>query len=107
MPNAYTWQFDSFDVYPTYNALTNVVQSIHWRITANDGAGHFAQAYGEEHIDPPDPGSFIPYADLTLGIVQGWLETILGDTVNDIKRWLDERIANQSNPETVSLAPPW
>lgn len=29
--STYTWQFDSFDVFLTYDTVTPVVESMHWR----------------------------------------------------------------------------
>lgn len=37
MPIAYTWQFESLDVFPTYQTVTDAVESMHWRLTADDG----------------------------------------------------------------------
>ena len=106
--NAYTWQFPALEAYPTYEGLTDAVFSMHWRLTANDGAGHTAEIYGEQRTGPIDPADFIPFADLTKAEVQGWLETELGaDVVANMKTGLDAAIANQINPPTVTLAPPW
>lgn len=101
------WQFDSLDVFPTYGSLTNVVQSIHWRVTADDGSGHTAQAYGEEVAGPPDPGNFIPFSELTASVVQGWAETAMGSELAKLMAYLDSTILAQVNPSTVSLPPPW
>lgn len=107
MSNTYSWQFESFDVYPTYGAFTEVVQSIHWILIADDGSGHTAKAYGEDLAGPPDPDSFTPYRDLTATIVQGWVEAILGSELDSVKAYLDSRIAEQVSPTTESLPPPW
>lgn len=105
---AYTWQFEKFDVFPSYAGLTNVVESIHWRMTADDGVGHTVQAYGEQKAGPPDPDHFTPFASLTVEIVQGWLETQMGsDELNTLKADLDVRIAAQISPPVVAMDPPW
>lgn len=101
------WQFESLDVYPTYGALTNVVQSIHWRITADDGDGHTAQAYGEEVAGPPDPDNFIPFSELTSSVVQGWAEEAMGSELSTLMAYLDSAVQLQANPVTVSVSPPW
>jgi hypothetical protein len=107
MTIAYTWQFDSLDVYPTYETVTNAVESMHWRLTADDGIGHQAQAYGEQKTGAIDVNNFIPYEELTLADVQGWCETQMGDQVDVVKVALVGQINEQIAPTIVSLAPPW
>ena len=107
MSIAYTWQFDSLDVYPTYETVTAAVESMHWRLTANDGLGHQAHAYGEEKTGPINPNNFIPYANLTLADVQGWCETQMGPELDVVKATLVGQINGQLDPTIVSLAPPW
>lgn len=107
MTIAYIWQFDSLDVFPTYQTVTDAVESMHWRLTANDGLGHQAQAYGEQKTGPIDVNNFIPYNSLTLANVQGWCETQMGPEVDVVKAQLVGQINEQINPTTVSLPPPW
>lgn len=107
MTIAYTWQFDSLDVFPTYQTVTDAVESMHWRLMANDGLGNFSEAYGEEKTGPIDPANFIPYADLTLADVQGWCETQMGPQLDVVKATLAGQINQEINPATVSLLPPW
>lgn len=107
MPTAYTWQFVALDVFPSYQGLTNVVESIHWRLTGDDGAGHLAGAYGEEPAGPPDPDNFTPYAELTASQVQGWVETQMGSRLDEVKADIDRQIAQQISPTVVAMLPPW
>lgn len=103
----YTWQFDSIDVYLTYQTVTNAVESMHWRLTADDGLGHQATAYGETKAGPVDVNNFIPFADLTLATVQGWCEAQMGSELDEIKALLVGQINEQVAPTMVSLPPPW
>lgn len=107
MAITYTWQFDALDVFPTYQTVTDAVESMHWRLTADDGFGHQAQAYGEQKTGPIDPDNFIPYNDLTLPVVQGWCETQMGGDLDVIKASLVGQINEQIAPTIVPLAPPW
>jgi hypothetical protein len=107
MTIAYTWQFESLDVYPTYQTVTDAVESIHWMRTATDGLGHFAYAYGEAKAGPVDVNNFTPFEDLTLAIVSGWTETILGTELATIDANLDAQIADLASPTLVSHPPPW
>lgn len=103
----YVWQFDSLDVFPTYQALTDVVESMHWRLTANDGQGHQATALGEVKAGPVDPGNFTPFSELTLPVVQGWCEAQLGPELDVVKAQLVGQLQEQTNPSVVSHLPPW
>lgn len=103
----YAWQFDSLDVFPTYSTVTDAVESMHWRLTADDGLGHQAQAYGEQKTGPIGVNNFIPYDDLTLADVQGWCETQMGPELDVVKAALVGQIDEQINPATVSLPVPW
>ena len=107
MPTAYTWQFPRLDVFPTYTGLTDVVESIHWRLTADDGLGHQATAYGETKAGPVDVNNFIPFANLTLATVQNWCEAQMGSELDEIKALLVGQINEQVAPTMASLPPPW
>ena len=105
--NAYTWQFVALDVYPTYAGLTNVVESVHWRLSADDGSGHKAEAYGEQPLGPPDPNNFTPFASLTFAQVLGWVQAQMGAEAAGLQASLDQRIAQQVSPTVVAMSPPW
>ena len=106
--NTYTWQFPALDVYPSHAGLADAVFNMHWRLAADDGGGHTAEAYGTQAAGPIDPSEFIPYADLTLAEVTGWVEAAMGVIdLNSLKDSLDRQIADQVTPPTASLAPPW
>lgn len=107
MPNAYTWQFESLDVIPTYQSVQNAVESMHWRLTADDGLGHTATAYGETKAGAVDVNNFVPFAELTLATVQSWCEVQMGGEVDAIKAALVGQINEQVSPTIQSLPPPW
>lgn len=89
----YTWEVEQLIVKPVEDALPNVVKRVICNYVADDGAGKtYAQLMNVE-LDPPDPMDFIPFADLTLLDVQGWLEAKV-DTAT-WQDYLDARIAEQ------------
>lgn len=103
----YTWQFKHLDVYLTYQTVTNAVFAAHWQMTADDGVGHTAKAYGEVKAGPVDVNNFIPFSSLTLSVVQGWCETQMGGEVDAVKAQLVGQINEQVSPTIKTLAPPW
>lgn len=107
MPTAYTWQFVALDVFPTYETVTDAVESMHWRITADDGAGYEATAYGETKTGPVDVDNFIPFGELTQAVVQGWCEVRMGGELDQIKAGLVGVINDQISPVTQTMIPPW
>lgn len=107
MAIAYTWQFESLDVFPTYETVVDALESMHWRLTADDGLGHQAQAYGETKAGPVDVDNFVPFASLTLATVQGWCEAQMGTELFEVKASLVGQIAEQVSPTIQSLPPPW
>lgn len=105
--NTYAWQFQRLDVYPTYQTVTNAVFQVHWRLTADNGAGCTTEVYGAQRCGPIDVNEFVPYADLTPAEVQAWVETEMGEELDQIKAQLDARILELVSPTRLSLPPPW
>ena len=106
--NTYTWKIDRLDAYPTYEGVANAVYNMHWRLTADDGAGHTASCYGTQAAGPINPADFVAYENLTEAEVLGWLEAAMGEElIAETKASLDRQIQEQVAPTTESLAVPW
>lgn len=107
MATVYTWSFPQLDVVPSEDGLTDVVQTIHWRLTAVDGQ-YSAGAYGTVTVGPPNPQSFILYQQLTEAEVQQWTVDTLGQEQVDLMMAnIQTQIDNQINPPIVPMNPPW
>lgn len=108
MSITYTWEFPAFDCYPTEASLTDVVFNIHWRCTADDGNGHKASIYNTQSVTqgPSDP--FTPFEQITPEQAQAWVEAGMGsDAVVALKTTLDQMIADQISPKTITKPAPW
>lgn len=104
----YTWQFPTLYVYPTYQTVANAVFSVEWQLVGDDGNGHVATACGHQALGAIDTGNFIPFANLTKSVVQGWVEAQMGTTVvNDHRSKLDGQIAGLVAPAIRVALPPW
>ena len=110
MANTYTWTATNLIGYPQYEGQTDVITTVFYTVTADDGAGHTAsiQSIQQTPLDPLVP--FIPYPDLTNDIVIGWVQDDLGENgVASIYANLDARIEAQINPppSPQSFPLPW
>ena len=106
----YTWDVNTCDVYPTKSGKSNVVHTVHWRITATDdtnndadGNPQTADIYGSQQLNTSDLSSFTNWSSLDTAKVQGWVETALGaDAITIMKTSLDEEIAEKVTPTSVT-----
>lgn len=81
------------------------VFTAHYTVDANDGT-YSAGAYGSIGLQRPD--SLIPFSDLTLDMVVGWVKEALGgdEKVAEIEAALQSRIDEQHQP-TKAAGLPW
>ena len=82
-----------------------IVFTVHYTVDANDGT-YSAGAYGSVGLEQPE-GNVIPYADLTLEIVIGWVQEKLGgdEKVDEIQAALQAQIDQQRTPTTAAGVP--
>lgn len=110
MATNYFWTINPLECYPTSSGEIDVVFTAHWQLHADEevnGIIYSALSIGTQSV-PLHSGSFIPFEELTLPIVQGWVEEGMGpDQVQAIKDNLAQQIANQINPPVVTLQSPW
>jgi hypothetical protein len=87
--------------------LTDVVIIVDWRRTAVDG-NYASSVYGQVSLGPPNPSNYTAFDDLTKAQVQGWVVASLTQPVVDqYDASLAQNIADQKNPPTIPLPPPW
>lgn len=107
MAITYDWIFNPLTVQPVEGSLTDVVIIVDWRRTAVDG-NYASSVYGQVSLGPPNPSNYTAFADLTKAQVQGWVVASLTQTVVDqYDASLAQNIADQKNPPTIPLPPPW
>lgn len=109
MANTYTWTISSIEVINELNGYEKVVYNVHWRIHATDESGTYhAERYGETSVAPYTPGEpFIPFNELTLEILSGWVIQTDPDRYNEVISALDADIQAQISPTVTRLSPPW
>ena len=101
MAISYSWSFSALDVElgPDADDHTDVVYTIHWRYSATDGEGHGASSIGTSSVKWEEGDPWIPYEDLTVSDVQGWVEEDLGEErIEAMQGSFDAQIAEEVTP---------
>jgi len=110
MAVSYNWTINPLECYPTSSEGPDYVFIAHWQLHASEeysGSLYTATSIGTQGI-PMHTGSFIPFEDLTLPVVQEWVENAMGTgSVDNLKTGLAQQIANKINPPVVTLQSPW
>lgn len=106
MAITYIWSVNSMDSYTQEDGLTDVVVTVHYSCTANDGTNS-ASVIGATGILLDSTGSFTPYSDLTEDQVIGWVQSALTpDGVQATQQAAGDALAYQYN-QPVTLPNPW
>ena len=103
----YFWTINPLECYPTSDIGPDYVFTAHWQLHAQTGS-YSAQVIGTQTFEGTPEGTFIPFEQLTLEMVQGWVEGAMGEEkVNQLKQSLAQNIENQINPPVITLTSPW
>ena len=105
----YTWDVNTCDVYPTKSGKSNVVYTVHWKLTGTDDTnkdsdGNFLNytMNGSIVLDISDLSNFTNWSDLTASKVQGWVEaTMPADDLEARKDVIATKISKQKTPTSV------
>lgn len=104
----YDWCIEQLLAAPEKDGLTDVVQTIHWRLNAEAEDGLTATCYGSVGLQSPDPDEFVAYEGLSKETVVGWLHSTMGeDEVIQIEANLMGEINKKRNPPVVAKPVPW
>lgn len=103
----YTWKIEALDCIPSADGQSNVVSTIHWRVSAIDGA-NMAEVYGAQSLVFDAKNAFINYADLTQDTVIKWAQEAMGvEAVTKLQEALDKRFETLVNPPVITPPLPW
>ena len=105
----FEWDVSDCEVYPSKSGKSNVVHKVHYELkgvddtnTDSDGKNYFAVSRGRVYLNTSDLSNFIPWAELTPAIVQGWVEDNMGsENVSQIKNDIESNINEKINPSSV------
>lgn len=106
-----TWSVNRLDCYPTEDGEVDVVCNVHWTLTGEQFVGGepvTASVYGSQAITLDAEAPFIPYKDLTLDVVVGWVKDAMGaEQVATLEANVSTQIANLINPPIITPPLPW
>jgi hypothetical protein len=105
MANTYSWVINSMEVIPSLDGLTNVVNTVNWSYNGVSPTNIHGRVSSSSIMSLPTSEDFIPYSELTQGMIISWLESKLN--VSDLQSRLDTQINLIENPPTVELPLPW
>ena len=111
MANTYTWDFPALDTALSEDGLSDVIKTIHWRITAvsdsetdADGNAISASSYGTAFPEL-DPDNFVAFDSVTKDWCKEKVLASMGQTEAKLQANLDTQIDNLANPPMVSKVP--
>ena len=111
MANTYTWDFPTLDTAPSEDGLSDVIKTIHWRITAvsdseQDAESNYLSASSYGTASPElDPDNFVAFNSVTRDWCKEKVLASLGQTEADLQANLDTQIDNLANPPIVQKVP--
>ena len=93
----FNWTVSAMDYTVSQDGHTNVVNTVHWRVSKEDG-DNSGSSYGTVGLEPPGE-SFVEWDDITETTAVGWAKAALGDEqVSSIESAIDAQIAELVTP---------
>ncbi len=93
----FNWTVSAMDYTVSQDGHTNVVNTVHWRCSKEDG-DHSGSSYGTVGLEAPS-GSFVEWADITEETAVGWAKAVMGDDeVAAVEAAIDAQIAELATP---------
>lgn len=108
MANTYTWSFEQLDTAPTEGSLSDVVKSIHWRITGVSDVktpNNSTSIYGQANIGDADADSFTAFNSLTKNWCKAQVLASIDRTEAELKSDIDTQLTELDTPTSVGKLP--
>jgi len=105
MSTVINWNVSQLDCLPQSAEGADYVVTAHWQCNGSDGT-YSGSVYSTCSFPVVQGESFVPYADLTLDTVLGWIWANGVDKAAT-EAAVEQQIQNQINPPIVSPPLPW
>jgi len=93
----FNWTVSAMDYTVSQDGHTNVVNTVHWRVSKTDG-DNSGSSYGTVGLEAPS-GTFVEWDDITETTAVGWAKAALGDEqVAATEAAIDAQIAEKATP---------
>lgn len=73
----YNWRILNMDVAKSEDGLSDVVKTVHWRLTGESDDGFIGDRGGILSLPAPSPSDFVPLDGLDKAAVTAWLESTI------------------------------
>src|SRR6056300_619203 len=94
---AFNWTVSAMDYTVSQDGHTNVVNTVHWRVSKEDG-DNSGSSYGTAGLEAPGE-SFVAWGDITESTAVGWAKAAMGDEqVAAVEASIDAQIAEKVTP---------
>ena len=101
----FNWQIEQLNCYPQAEGQTDVVFTVHWRLTGTDGT-YSGTVYSTCGVTYVAGTPYTPYADLTQNQVLQWIWAS-GVDKDSAEAAVQQQINNQITPPVISPKLPW
>ena len=105
MSTVINWNVSQLDCLPQSAEGADYVVTAHWQCNGSDGT-YSGSVYSTCSFPVVQGESFVPYADLTLDTVLGWIWAN-GVDKDATEAAVEQQIQNQINPPIVTPPLPW
>jgi len=108
MANTYTWSFKQLDIVKTEGSLSDVVKSIHWRLTGASDAktpNNTADVYRQTYIGAANKDSFTAFNSLTKDWCKAQVLANIEKTEAELKADIDTQLTELDTPTSEGKLP--
>ena len=103
----YSWNFNPLEVVFNEEAMTNVIDVVHWQYTGTLDDTSITNI-GTIKLAQPTPEGFIPFENVTKEMVTSWVETTMGeDQITSMQTSISSSINTKLHPTRGPVSPPW
>lgn len=103
MTISYEWKFQLLEMAPSYQGLSDVIRTVHWRYVGTEDEAVY-ETFGQQPLNDPDPANFTAANEVTSDQVLGWVSALIGtEGVAALQTQITAQIALQKSPTLIPM----